>query len=60
MVSDVSCALLSAQIKEGTTVTLLEPFFHEVNVQWQDKVGSCQCRTTTLFLFILNMLYYRS
>lgn len=26
------------QIREGTTVTLLEPFFHEVCVTWQDKV----------------------
>jgi len=52
--------LISPQIKEGTTVTLLEPFFHEVNVTWQDKVRHHQCRTTILFLFILRMLYYRS
>lgn len=31
-------ALRDGAIKEGTTITLLEPFFHEVNVTWQDKV----------------------
>lgn len=34
------CALIPPQIKEGATITLLEPFFHEVNVTWQDKVNS--------------------
>lgn len=31
-------ALRDGAIREGTTVTLLEPFFHEVCVTWQDKV----------------------
>uniref|UniRef100_A0A7I4FF64 Tetratricopeptide repeat protein 5 OB fold domain-containing protein n=1 Tax=Physcomitrium patens TaxID=3218 RepID=A0A7I4FF64_PHYPA len=31
-------ALRDGAIKEGITITLLEPFFHEVNVTWKDKV----------------------
>lgn len=30
--------LVNLQIREGNTVTLLEPFFHNVCVSWQGKV----------------------
>jgi hypothetical protein len=31
-------ALRDGAIREGNTVTLLEPFFHNVCVSWQNKV----------------------
>lgn len=40
------------QIREGTTVTLLEPFFHEVCVTWQDKV--------CLVLYLLGAILIQS